>query len=115
MFSQASVILSTICLMPSRSLLILVTARSVRILLECFLVTGNVYEYMFFCVFFVQNRNGCCYYPTQTKFAKVMFLHVSVCSQGSVHDREGVHGRGVCMAGGGDVHGTHAPLCRQIP
>ena len=38
MFLQASVILSTIGLMATRSLLILVTARSVRILLECFLV-----------------------------------------------------------------------------
>ena len=38
MFSQVSVILSTIGLMDTRSLLILVTARSVRILLECFLV-----------------------------------------------------------------------------
>ena len=38
MFSQASVILSTIGLMDTRSLLILVTARSVCILLECFLV-----------------------------------------------------------------------------
>ena len=38
MFSQPSVILSTIGLMDTRSLLILVTARSVRILLECFLV-----------------------------------------------------------------------------
>ena len=38
MFSQVSVILSTIDLMDTRSLLILVTARSVRILPECFLV-----------------------------------------------------------------------------
>ena len=37
MFSQASVILSTIGLMATLSLLILVTVRSVRILLECFL------------------------------------------------------------------------------
>ena len=33
-----------------------------------------------------------CYRP-QTKFAKVVFLHVSVCPQG------GMHGRGACMAG----------------
>ena len=39
MFSEASVILSTIGLMATRSLLILVTAQSIRILLECFLVT----------------------------------------------------------------------------
>ena len=39
MCSQASVILSTIGLMATGSLLILVMARSVRILLECFLVT----------------------------------------------------------------------------
>ena len=38
MFSHASVILFTIGLMATLSLLILVTARSVRILLECFLV-----------------------------------------------------------------------------
>ena len=38
MFSQVSVILSTIGLMAIQSLLILITARSVRILLECFLV-----------------------------------------------------------------------------
>ena len=38
MFSQVSVILSTIGLMPTRSLLVLVTVRSIRILLECFLV-----------------------------------------------------------------------------
>ena len=36
MFSQASVILSTVGLMATQSLLILVTTRSVRILLECF-------------------------------------------------------------------------------
>ena len=39
MFSQASVILSAIGLMTTRSLLVLVTACSVRILLECFLVS----------------------------------------------------------------------------
>ena len=38
MFSQVSVILSTIGLMATRSLIILVTVRSVRILLECYLV-----------------------------------------------------------------------------
>ena len=43
MFSQASVILSTIGLMDTRSLLIHVTARPVRILLECFLVSNNIY------------------------------------------------------------------------
>ena len=67
----------------------------------------------------------------QTKFAKVMFLQVSVCPQGGrracvaggVHGSGGVHGRGVhgwghvwqrvaCMAGrvrgGGGVHGRGA-------
>ena len=39
MFSQASIILSTISLMATRSLLILVTVRSESILLECFLVS----------------------------------------------------------------------------
>ena len=38
MFSRASVILSTIGVMATGSVLILVTARLVRILLECFLV-----------------------------------------------------------------------------
>ena len=38
MFSQARGILYTIGLMATGSLLILVTVRSVRILLECFLV-----------------------------------------------------------------------------
>ena len=38
MFSQVSVILSTIGVMATGSLLILVMARSVRILLQCFLV-----------------------------------------------------------------------------
>ena len=38
MFSQASVILSTVRLIDTRSLLVLVTTRSVRILLEWFLV-----------------------------------------------------------------------------
>ena len=42
MFSQASVILSTINLIATRSLLILVTARSVRVLLEYFLVHYKV-------------------------------------------------------------------------
>ena len=37
-FSQASVILSTMSLMATRSLLLFVTTRSIRILLECFLV-----------------------------------------------------------------------------
>ena len=44
MFSHTSVILSTIGLMAIRSLLILVTARSVRILLECFLVMNKTNE-----------------------------------------------------------------------
>ena len=39
MFSQVSVILSTIGLMATRALLVLFTAQSVHILLECFLVT----------------------------------------------------------------------------
>ena len=39
MFLQVSVILSTIGLMATQSRLILVTARSVHILLECFLVS----------------------------------------------------------------------------
>ena len=51
--------MSTIGLMTTGSLLILVRARSVRILLECFLVTG---------------RNEV--------VAKVIFLQVSVCPQG---------------------------------
>ena len=46
MFSQASVILSTISLMATRSLLILATVRSVRILLECFLVTIPLSRYI---------------------------------------------------------------------
>ena len=63
-----------------------------------------------------------CYYRPQTKFAKVMFLQVSVCPQGEwdVHGRRGhVWQSRVCMAGGmcgmgvhggghvwqGDVHG----------
>ena len=43
MISQASVILSTIGLMATRSLLIFVTAWSVRILQECFLVFNCLY------------------------------------------------------------------------
>ena len=46
-----------------------------------------------------------CYYRPQTKFAKVMFLHVSVCPQvgrgrawqGGVRGGGGVHGRGACL------------------
>ena len=45
MFSRASVILSTIGLMATRLLIILVTERSVRILLECFLV-GDKFAYV---------------------------------------------------------------------
>ena len=52
MFSHASVILSTIGLMAIRSLLILVTARSVRILLDCFLVMFFVCLFFFVCVLF---------------------------------------------------------------
>ena len=55
-------------------------------------------------------------YRPQTKFAKVMFLQVSVCPQGGacVAGEGGMHGwgggrawlgRGVCMAGEGDVRG----------
>ena len=55
MFSQACVILFRIGLMATRSLLILVMRRSLRILLECFLVTacklslgqGNVFTGVF--------------------------------------------------------------------
>ena len=43
MFSQASVILSTIGLIATRSLLILVTVRLVCILLECFLVFAVIF------------------------------------------------------------------------
>ena len=45
MFSQASLILFTISLMATRSLLVLVTVRSVCILLECFLVGKNECDY----------------------------------------------------------------------
>ena len=44
MFSQVSVILSTIGLMDIRSLLILVKAWSVRILLECFLLVLRFFK-----------------------------------------------------------------------
>ena len=44
-----------------------------------------------------------CFYRPETKFAKVMFLQVSVCPQG-----EGVRGGGVGDRGGG-VCGMHAP------
>ena len=44
MFSQACVVLSTIGLMATCSLFILVTAWSVRILLECFLVENMFQE-----------------------------------------------------------------------
>ena len=40
------------------------------------------------------------HYCPQTKFAKVMFLQVSVCPQGGVHGGGGMRGWGVCMAGG---------------
>ena len=44
-------------------------------------------------------------YCLQTKFAKVMFLRVSVCPRGHMHGREGMHGGGgACVAG--DVWGT---------
>ena len=59
------------------------------------------------------------FYRSQTKFAKVMFLHVSiimstgracvggVCMAGGVRGRghawQGVRGRGACVAGGGHV------------
>ena len=46
------------------------------------------------------------FYCLQMKFAKVMFLQVSVCPQG------GVCGRGACMTGSihGRGHAWHAPL-----
>ena len=49
------------------------------------------------------------FYRPQTKFAKVMFLHLSVSH--SVHRggrawQGGMHGRGACVAGG--VHGVGA-------
>ena len=64
----------------------------------------------------------CCYRP-QTKFAKVMFLHVSVSHsvhRGGGRAWQGVHGLGgvhvgvcvsvwgACMPGGGGVHGREA-------
>ena len=53
------------------------------------------------------------YYCSQTKFAKVMFLQVSVCPQGACMVGGGVHGRGACMAGGhawqGGMHGRGHP------
>ena len=53
MFSQASVILFTISLMATRSLLILVTGRSVCILPECYLV---LYLFQIFSSYFFVDR-----------------------------------------------------------
>ena len=65
-FSQASVILSTIGRMATRSLLILVTLRSVRILLECFLWIflfwkNNIFLFPYFCSPFscISHSNQC--------------------------------------------------------
>ena len=73
------VCLSTVSLMTTWPLLILVTARSVHILLECFLVT-------------VRNE-----------VAKVMFLHLSVCPQwvgGGVPGTRGVPCPGCAWSAG---------------
>ena len=73
--------------------------------------------YRYFCLFSL-----CFYYRPQTKFAKVMFLHLSVilftgwgaCMAGGVRSspcvargRGCMHGRGACVAGGG-MHGRGA-------
>ena len=48
------------------------------------------------------------HYRPQTKFAKVMFLQVSVCPQGGggVCGRGSMHGRGACVAGGACMVGA---------
>ena len=55
------------------------------------------------------------HYRPQTKFAKVMFLQVSVCTQGGhawqgrgVCVGGGMHGRGACVEGGMCGGGGHA-------
>ena len=76
---------------------------------------------MLVCVFVLSN-----YYRSQTKFVKVMFLHVSVIlsTGGGMHGggacvAGGMHGRGcawwgACMAGG--MHGRGACVCHaQCP
>ena len=55
------------------------------------------------------------FYRKQAKFAKVMFLQVSVCPEGDMRGKGGcmaggMHGRGVCMAGG--VHGKGVCMAR---
>ena len=54
----------------------------------------------------------CLFYRPQMKFAKVMFLHLSIILftgggvwQGGVHGREGMHGR-VCVCGRGSMCGN---------
>ena len=68
--------------------------------------------------------SGVSYYRPQTKFAKVMFLHASVCPRGGCAWRGGMlggvrgswgacmAGRGACVAGSGG-HAHHPP--KQIP
>ena len=49
-----------------------------------------------------------CYYRPQTKFAKVMFLQVSVCPRGGGHAWQGGRAWGACMVGGGGMCGRGA-------
>ena len=53
------------------------------------------------------------FYRPQTKFSKVIFLHVSVCPQGASM-AGGVHGRRACMVGGKCGRGQGACMTWEV-
>ena len=102
--------------MATGPLLILVTARSVRILLECFLVTARKQSLQRLCFYRCLSVHrghawqGAC-------MAGGCAWQGEVCMSGGMHGMGvcvagGVHGRGACVAKGcawgGGMHGTHA-------
>ena len=78
LFSHVSVILSTIGLIATRSLPILITARSVRILLECFLVYFVLLSYCYpfqICFYLCLLSAHCFYLPVLVvSFSFLLFV-----------------------------------------
>ena len=117
MFSQACVILFRIGLMATRSLLIFVMGRSLRILLECFLVTacklslgqGNVFTGV--CQLFCSG-GSLCMMPLPVWLTGPMFLPgVSVSGPMFVPGGGGLCPRGLCQRRAGGTHPTGMHFC----
>ena len=112
MFSQACVILFRIGLMATRSLLIFVMRRSLRILLECFLVTacklslgqGNVFTGV--CQLFCSGGSLCMMSLPVWLIGPMFLPGVSVSGPMFVPGGGGLCPSGLCQRKAGGTHPT---------